>query len=189
MTNSTVIANLGDLAKPATVLIEKIADAISGIFLPAQIVRVARAEAQAALIRAEANAQMPVVQQRAIQRLIDEEVKKQENIEEVTRLALPQLTNEAKPESVENDWIVNFFDKCRLTSDHEFQALWSRVLAGEANSPGSFSRRTVNFVATLEKSDAEQFTALCSFGWNISDDKDIVPFVFDPQSTPTSRAA
>jgi hypothetical protein len=47
------LANLGDLAKPATVLIEKISDAVGGVFKPFQIVRVARAEAEAELIRAE----------------------------------------------------------------------------------------------------------------------------------------
>ncbi len=43
------------------------------------------------------------------------------------------------------------------------QGLWSRVLAGEANSPGAFSKRTLNFLPNLEKAEAESFTRLCGF--------------------------
>ncbi len=38
------IINLGELSKPATVLIEKISDAVGGIFKPYQIIRAAKAE-------------------------------------------------------------------------------------------------------------------------------------------------
>jgi len=46
------LAKLGDLTKPATVLIEKISDAVGGIFKPHQLVRVAKAEAEVERIRA-----------------------------------------------------------------------------------------------------------------------------------------
>ena len=52
MSGNSVI-NLGELSKPATVLIEKIADAVGGIFKPYQIKRLAKAEAEAELIHAE----------------------------------------------------------------------------------------------------------------------------------------
>ena len=44
MGSNNSIVNLGDLSKPATVLIEKISDAIGGIFKPYQIKRIAKAE-------------------------------------------------------------------------------------------------------------------------------------------------
>jgi len=56
------------------------------------------------------------------------------------------------------------------------QQLWARILAGEANSPGFFSKRTVNLLADLEKGDADVFTKLCGFCWVI---KGLVPLVFD----------
>ena len=69
-----------------------------------------------------------------------------------------------------------FLDKCRIVSDKEMQSLWSRLLAGEANTPGTYSKRTVNFLSDFDKSDADLFTKLCGFGWNIGYD---VPLVFD----------
>jgi hypothetical protein len=43
-----------------------------------------------------------------------------------------------------------------LSSDiiFEMQNLWAQVLAGEANSPGTYSKRTVNFLSSLDKKDA-----------------------------------
>lgn len=52
MNDSKSIINFGDLSKPANTLINKISDAIGGIFKPQQIRRVAQAEAEAEKIRA-----------------------------------------------------------------------------------------------------------------------------------------
>jgi hypothetical protein len=170
------LVNLGELSKPATVLIEKISDAVGGLFKPYQIVRIAKAEAQADQVRAESQIEISDIQRRAFRRFLDEEGKKQKNIEDITGKALPQLEENSKPNEVENDWITNFFDKCRLISDDQMQGLWSRVLSGEANSPGTYSKRTVSFLSDLDKSDAEIFTRLCGFGWSIGE---FIPLIYD----------
>lgn len=176
MSTKNPIISLGELSKPATVLIEKISEAVGGLFKPYQVIRVAKAEAEAERIRAEGQIQISDLHRRAFYRWLDEEAKKQRNIEDITRQALPELKEESQPDKIENDWIANFFDKCRLISDSEMQQLWSRVLAGEANAPGTYSKRTVNFLSSLDKSDAALFTELCSFGWSIGG---LVPLVFD----------
>lgn len=178
------LAKLGDLTKPATVLIEKISDAVGGIFKPYQIVRVAKAEAEADRIRAESQIQVTDLHRRAMHRFLEEEAKRQSNIEDITQKALPLLEEKSAPQNVEDDWITNFFDKCRIVSDEDMQRLWSRVLAGEANSPGAFSRRTVNLLADLDKDDAELFMQLCGFAWQIGN---IVPLVFDVQGEVYNR--
>lgn len=167
MSGSNSLINLGDVAKPANTLIEKISDAIGGIFKPYQIRRVAEAEADADKIRTAAQIEITELQQRAMVRFIAEEAKKQTNIEAITIKALSELSDDAKPEHVEDDWITNFFDKCRLISDEEMQNLWARILAGEANSPGTFSKRTIDLLASLDKTDAALFSKLCSFGFLI----------------------
>ncbi len=167
MGEGTSIINLGELAKPATVLVEKISDAVGGVFKPYQIKRVAKAEAEAAIIEAKSQMQITELQERAVRRFFKEEAKKQRNIEEITAKALPQLSDQSKPEQMNDDWLTNFFDKCRIVSDGEMQQLWSKVLAGEANSPGRYSKRTVNFLGALDKTEALHFTRLCSFAWVI----------------------
>ncbi|HXP84633.1 MAG TPA: DUF2806 domain-containing protein [Bryobacteraceae bacterium] len=172
------LVNLGELTKPATVLIERISDAIGGIFRPWQIRRVAQAEAQAAEVRAAAQIDITELQHRALSRFLVEEANKQHNIESITSKALPEIEETARPEEIETDWITNFFDKCRLISDEEMQLLWSKVLAGEANSPGRFSKRTVDMLSSMDKRDAELFQRLCCFSWRYYGN-DYVAFVFD----------
>ncbi len=169
------LINLGEISEPAKVLIEKISEGLGGYFKPYQIKRVAKAEAEAEIIKAKAQIEVTDLQRRALGRFVVEEAKKQDNIEKITEKAIPQLENSATPQDVEDDWITNFLDKCRIISDDEMQSLWAKVLAGESNSPGSYSKRTVNFLGSLDKGDARLFTALCGFAWLLGD---VVPLIY-----------
>ena len=168
------------LAKPATMLIEKISNALGRHFDPSQTVRMAEAEAEAvrilALSRVKTDIEARGLRQRAAERFINEEMTKQMNIDRIVGKAIPRLTDDASPVDMEEDWITNFFDKSRIVSDEDMQILWAGILAGEANNPGSFSRRTVNLMADLDKRDAELFRNLCSFVW-VSGER--LPLVFD----------
>ena len=170
------LINLGNLSKPADTLVKKVSNAVGGLFAPYQVKRMAKAEAEAAMIKAQSEIEVTDLHRRAVHRWIEEEAQRQKNMEGITAKALPQLDETADPDSVENDWIVNFFDKSRIVSDNEMQDLWSRVLAGEANTPGTYSKRTVNFLSDLDKTDAELFAKLCGYGWMIGH---VVPLVFD----------
>lgn len=174
------LIDLSNISKPANTLIRKISDASGVIFEPYQIRRIARAKADAALIQAESDLQITDLHRRAARRWIEEEARHQKNIEDITAGALPELKDDSSPNSMQDDWITNFFDKCRIVSDSDMKALFSRVLAGEANAPGTYSKRTVNFLSDLDKSDAELFSTLCGFGWMIGNE--VVPLVFDTQS-------
>lgn len=165
MSNESSLVNIGDLAKPVTALIEKIADATGVLYEPRRIRKRAIAEAEAELIKAETQIGITILQRRALSRFVQEEGKKQENIEDITEEAIPLLNENSTPKNIEDDWMANFFDKCRIVSDKEMKSIWSKVLAGEANTPNSFSKRTVNLLASLDKSDAELFTSLCGFSF------------------------
>jgi len=119
------------------------------------------------------------IEQRALLRMVREEGKRQENIENITAKAIPHLAPDSKPEEVDDDWITHFFERCRLISDVEMQSLWAKMLAGEANKQGAFSKKTVNLVAAFDKSDAELFTIFCTFVWQIGD---ICPIIDDSQN-------
>ena len=170
------IINLGDLTKPADTLIKKISNAVGVLFEPRQIKRVAKAKAEAAMTEAQSEIEITELHRRAARRWIEEEAQCQKNMEDVTAKAVSQLNENANSDSIEDDWLVNFFDKSRIVSDNEMQDLWSRVLAGEANAPGTYSKRTVNFLSDLDKAKADLFTKLCGFTWRIVG---IVPLVFD----------
>ena len=177
---SNSLINLGDLSKPADTLIKKIAKGVGGFFEPFQIKRLAKAEAAAEMIKEQSDIQINDLKYRAAHRLIEEEAQHQRNMEAITAKAVPQLNENANPDAMDDDWIVNFFDKSRKVSDSEMQALWSRVLAGEANAPGTYSKRTVNFLLEMDKAEAELFSNLCKFKWTIGDA--IGPLMFDVEA-------
>ena len=176
---SNSILNLGEIAKPVEALIEKISNAVGGVCAPWQIKRIAKAEMEAEIIKEQGRIQVTDLHRRAMQRFIEEQARNQKNIEDITAKALPQLNETANPNAMEDDWITNFFQNSRIVSDVEMQDLWSRVLAGEANKPGTYSKRTVNLLSDLDKLDAELFSKLCGFAWMI---QGLVPLVFDYQA-------
>ena len=180
MTNNPLIS-LGDISAPVSVLIDRISNAVGGIARPGQIVRVAKAEAKAEIIRTKTKIEIDEIQERALQRFVFEETAKQNNIENITAKAVPLISEDANPEDMETDWITNFFDKSRLISDDEMQSLWANLLAGEANSPGTFSKRTINSVYSLNKSDALLFQSFCNFLW------DIGPLIYDHENDTFKR--
>jgi hypothetical protein len=159
------LINLGELSKPATVLIEKISDAIGGIAKPWQMGRIAIAGARADIIRAKTRIEVSEMEERALARLVREQGKIQENIESIAGKAIPLLSETARPADVQNDWFAHIFDRCRLVSDDEMQCLWAHILAGETNNPGTFSKKTVDLVAAFDKADAQLFTKICTFSW------------------------
>lgn len=162
-TNNNSLINFGDLSVPAKVLIEKVSEAVGGIFKPIQIKRVARAEAEASKIATLAQIEITELQIRALRRFVSEESIKQQNMENITAKALPLLEENSKPNEIEKDWLINYFDKARLISDEEIQTLWAKILAGESNSKGSYSKRTVNLLASFDKNDVLLFNKLTSF--------------------------
>lgn len=165
----------GKLSKPANTLIEKVSGAVGMLYEPTHIRRIARAEADAALIAASPGVEMSSLRRRALRRWIAQEERQQTNMESVLEKTIPKLDAGAAPDAVEDDWIVAFFEKASMVSDEQLQELWSRILAGQANAPGSFSRQTVNILADLDRRSAFLFKQLCRFCVRIHGD--IVPFV------------
>ncbi len=171
----TALAVAGTAAGVA--FINKISDAIGWYTAPRQLVRIAKAEAIAEKIHAESDIEIANLVRRAELRSVTEAISHQANMEDVISKALSIVSVNASPNEMENDWIANFFDKVRIVSDEEMQNSWARILAGEADRPGSFSRKTVNIMADLDKRDAELFVNLCRFAWNIEDRA--MPLVYD----------
>ena len=169
MADGNSIINLGDLAKPATVLIEKVSNAVGVLYEPRRIISKAKAEIEADKLKALANHELTEIESRGLDRLIHQEARKQENIESITAQAAKQLPPTAETENLEEDWVAHFFDKSETVSDQEMQSLWSSLLAGEATKPGTYSKRTVDFVASMDKKDAQMFSHFCQFTWVIGE--------------------
>ena len=163
-------------------LITKISDAIGWYTAPKQVTRMAAAEVKAELIRARGNAEVEEVElsqliRRTELRSAVEQIVEQMNLEAIILKALPRLEEDARPQDMDKDWIKNLFDKSRHISDDEMQEWWAKILAGEANNPGSYSKRAVNILGDMGQAEAQLFGNLCNFVWNFSGRA--VPLIYD----------
>ena len=197
MSDDLLAQIIGGLAKPvskvAIAFIDKIENAIGGLYKPIGIKRVAKAEsdikiaeaksevaiiqakseakseieiargqAAVAIIQAESEIEITDLQQRTAYRLFQEETQHQKNMEDTIAKAIPQLNEDADPNAIEDDWIINFFDKNRLVTDDEMQDVWASILAGEANCAGSYSPKTLTIIADVDQRVANLFDTFCS---------------------------
>jgi hypothetical protein len=103
------------------------------------------------------------IRTRAALRVQAEQLRQQQAIEEITVRALPHLTEKPDPAKVDDDWLIQFFGIAREVTNDDMRSLWARILAGEFNSPGAFSRRTLHVVGNLDQRDAEMFAVLRRF--------------------------
>jgi Protein of unknown function (DUF2806) len=169
----------GELSGPACVLAQKIFHAVGTLDQPARTAREPRLEAHANKIKALARtewSQLSALEQRALERLVYQESRKQQNIEQITALALRSLPQDAGVADLADDWVAHFFKQCDSVSDSEMQSLWSRLLVREATRPGTLSKRTVDSVASIDNKDVKLFTALCQHTWLVGD---LVPLIYD----------
>lgn len=163
---SLININLEALSEPITKLIETVANAVGILYEPTNIVRKAKAEAEASVIKAQGDIEAKELTLRASRRLDALEFRRQKNIEAIVKKATEQLPESVSKEKVEEDWIAQFFNHSQDISNEEMQLIWARLLAGEIEKPGSFSLRTLQLVRVLRQSDATLFRRFCNFIWN-----------------------
>ncbi len=97
--------------------------------------------------------------ERAHHRIEHRELRKQQNVENITQQAFKQLESErmVSEDPVDEDWTTRFFDYAADISDEEMQLLWAKVLAGEVKQPKSYSLRTLEVLRNLSKGEAVIF--------------------------------
>lgn len=170
MTETSLI-DLKALSQPAVKLIDAISKGIGTIYEPLGIKRKAKAEAEAALIFAHTQKELTEIETRAMNRVLQTEVRRQLNIDQIVKKAIDFLPESTKTtESVDSDWIADFFNICQDCSHETLQFLWAKLLADEVDRPGRYSRRTIHTIKLLNVEEANLFTKLCCCVWNISED-------------------
>lgn len=176
---SLINVDFSGLSEPATKLIEKVSDAIGVLYEPRKIKKIAEAKSEVQKIELKTSLELTALEERAFKRTMRSEVRKQHNIDNITIKAAAEIKDQHQNniEQLDEDWIVHFFKQCEDISDEQMQTLWSRVLSGESIKSGSFSKRTINFLSSLDRRDAELITSLGTTVWN--EEYDPLPLIFD----------
>ena len=134
MDNANPLANIGDLAKPANTLDRRFQMQSAGYTNRIRLEELHRLKQRQKRSRLSRRLRSPSFSTRTMAKFFIEEAKQQGNMEAITK-ALPLVTDGAKLQEIEDDWITHFFERARLISDNEMQKLWAAILAGQANAP------------------------------------------------------
>lgn len=161
--------------RPIEKLIEVVSNAIGTLYEPRQLVRIARAEAEAERIKAiegaktealltnndERYAELSAIEKR----IVAKESKRQNNINNVVAVAAQSLKDDkdVSSEPVNPDWATRFFDIAQDISDETMQDLWGRILAGEVKRPQSYSLRTLDVLRNITREEAELFEKIAQY--------------------------
>ena len=108
------------------------------------------------------------------QRIEFQEKKRQANIVSVVQEAAAELGGKEVPDrEPDPDWTARFFDGVKDVSSEDMRKIWTRILAGEIESPGRTALRTLDVLRNMTREEAEIFKLACDF---IIDD-----FIFYPR--------
>ncbi len=101
---------------------------------------------------------------RAQQRKLLEEVRQEQNIEDVIQIASEEVEHgECNDNPVDEDWISRFFSIVRDVSTEDMKIIWGKILAGEIKKPGSYSLRTLETIRNMSQNEAKVFESIAPY--------------------------
>lgn len=152
---------IGTVAKGVAMLAEKfgLARQVDRFFDPIHAKRINEVECENRIRNAKTD--IEVVKIRAEAAAIDQQINK----DVIVGKAAEILPETAKLDALNRDWANHVGEKIKLVEDEDMRRLWAKLIAGEAEKPGSFTKRTVDEVARLNKEEADAFTVLAGFVW------------------------
>ena len=89
--------------------------------------------------------------------------KRMANMQSIVGQAIVQMPEQVPDTPVDHDWAARFFDNAKDVSDEEMQKLWAKLLAGEVESPGSVSLRTLSILREMTQKEAELFARAVNY--------------------------
>lgn len=90
-------------------------------------------------------------------------IKEYKNCKKVANMAISQISENARPEDVDEDWFTFFFDKVRLVSDESVQSMWAKILSNEVEHPGSYSKSLLHTLSIMGTGQAALFCNIARF--------------------------
>ena len=98
------------------------------------------------------------------QRIEYQERKRQANISSVVREAARELGEKEVPQhEPDHDWVARFFSDVQDVSSEDMRRIWARVLAGQVETPGTTSVRTLATLRNLSSSEAKAFSKIARY--------------------------
>ena len=85
------------------------------------------------------------------------------NLVAIVKRADEILQGSADATNIGESFATRWKERARLASDDEMRTLWAQMLAGEAITPGAFSKQAINVLDSMSSEDARKLERLCQF--------------------------
>lgn len=162
--NSLVdLGNSGEaIAAVVNHIIDKISNALAWTMTPKGVGADIVTANKSLIEEIAARDDIPVIERAVLINNYKKIVREYTNQIDVIRLASQDLKENAHPEKVEDDWIRFFFEKVKIVNEEEVKILWAKILAGEFNEPGTFSRQLLHTMSIMDSKMAKSFQKIRS---------------------------
>lgn len=166
------ILNIPGIGQMANKILDALSKATGVVYKPTAIRKeakaegdrireIARAEMDALTIKTEGKIDLFL---RSKERLANQELKRQQNLESIALMALDDVSSEiGSTKEIDEDWMMKFTANAQDICSEQMQKVWAKVLSQEARSPGQFSLRALSTLNTMSKQEALLFQELCKF--------------------------
>lgn len=160
------LIDLGNIGESTAGVVNNFVDKISGalgwIVTPKNI-KPALIEANKSIIEEISNRQdINPIERAAIVSNYKKIVKEYKNQVDIMRIAVEHLNSNAQPIEVQNDWISFFFDKVKDATDGYMKTIWGRILAGEFNTPNTYTKQLIHTLSVMDSKLAKRFQKIRS---------------------------
>ena len=157
------IGNIGEpMAGIVNNFIDKISNAIGWVVTPKNI-KPFLLEANKSIINEIANREdINPLERAAIINNYRKIVKEFKNQTDIVRIAINHLEKQDNSGEVNEEWLMYFFDIARNITDEGMKIIWGKILAGEFNSPNTYSKRFIQTLSVMDSNIASAFENLKS---------------------------
>lgn len=163
---SEAFTETGDVVKK---VIDKVSGAVGWIVKPTAN-KTYQLQAEKYLIdQIENDSNMPPLAKAAAISKVRKLIKEYLNQQNILSIGLNFLNDSAKPENIDDDWLMNFFEKAKNISKEEMAIIWGKILSKEINTPGSVSKSLIHILSIVSYKEAEAFLKLANFSVTIED--------------------
>lgn len=160
---------LGHWGQAAANFTGMLKDSMSVFVEPAKMKRIHKAEMEIREddLRQACRLEEMSIRERARLRALKTELRRQANLEEIGTRALNMLSETATPECIDVDWINTFASCAEDVGEDELKSLWASILSNEAQSPGKYSKRTLNALKNFDVKDCKMCEEIAPYMFEI----------------------
>lgn len=85
------------------------------------------------------------------------------NQKDIVQIALDNLSEKARPQEVDDEFLSRFMDSAQHVSAEDIKIIWGKILANECNTPGSTPKSLIRILSDISSETAQNFAKIANY--------------------------